>query len=120
MRKLFERLGIADVNAFVKRFQNVVCKFVWGCGGNNEYFPLCLIGVHIFKSGIDCYGCMGIYNAQVAIGFEESINCDEANDWTDYFFQYYRSGYSAVDSARRAADDCGNDNGIDSYRVVTQ
>ena len=58
--------------------------------------------------------------AQVAIGFEESINCDEANDWTDYFFQYYRSGYSAVDSASRAAYDCGNDNGIDSYRVVTQ
>ena len=57
--------------------------------------------------------------AKCAIGFKESIGCVTANDWTEYFFNYYVQGYSAQLSAYYAARDCKNLDNIDSYRVVS-
>lgn len=58
--------------------------------------------------------------AQAAVGFKESIGCSTANNWTQYFFEYYQGGSSVALSSYKAARACGNLSGIDSYRVVTE
>lgn len=58
--------------------------------------------------------------AQAAVGFIDTIGCSTANDWTQHFFEYYQKGDSVALSSYKAARDCGNLNGIDSYRVVTE
>jgi hypothetical protein len=57
--------------------------------------------------------------ASCAIGFEESIYCDSANKWTEKFFEYYSKGYSAQRSAQYAADDCGEGDDVQSFRIVS-
>ena len=63
--------------------------------------------------------------AETAIGFKESINCNTANEWTQYFFYayWYFSEYITVEQAAEAASNyCGNCNGVDkdnSLVVVT-
>ncbi len=56
--------------------------------------------------------------AKKAIGFKETISCNKANDWTEYFFDYYSQGYSVESSAQYATSDCDNLGGISSYRIV--
>jgi hypothetical protein len=56
--------------------------------------------------------------AKKAIGFKETIYCDDANDWTEYFFDYYAMGYTVERAAEYAKIDCGNGYGISSYRIV--
>ena len=57
--------------------------------------------------------------AASAVGSKESIGCSTANNWTQYFFDYYTQDYSVYLSAYYAARDCNNSNGIDSFRVVS-
>lgn len=58
--------------------------------------------------------------ADAAIGFEESIDCEIANDWTEYFFVHYTSPDSSGASAYYASQRCNHAGNIDSYIVIKQ
>lgn len=56
--------------------------------------------------------------ADCAIGFMDTINWVVANEWTEYFFTYYASGFSAERACYAASSNFMNVFGVDSYRVV--
>ena len=58
--------------------------------------------------------------AKYAIGFKKSIGCETANQWLEYFFDYYSQGYSVELSANYAALACSNSNNINSYNIVSR
>ena len=56
--------------------------------------------------------------ASVAIGFEDEIGCSAANEWVEYFFEYYSQGFNIVTSCYKAKNSIDSLDGIDSYIVV--
>ena len=64
-----------------------------------------------------CYAAV-MAGAEYSIGFEQSIACYTATEWTAKFFEYYRTGNRSVeDCCREATDSLENKNGLDSYVV---
>lgn len=59
--------------------------------------------------------------ASVAIGFEQGIDCNTANLWTEKFFEYYSQGYTVEECCEYAVEQCienlGSANGLDSYVI---
>ena len=61
--------------------------------------------------------------AQHAIGFNDTIAWQKANQWiTSFFYHYYIEERTIEQSAQLAANDCDQSSGIGvgSYRIVSQ
>ena len=56
--------------------------------------------------------------ATYGIGFQETIWCDSANIWTEYFFKYYNQGYSVDMAAELAVNQFPKTNSIRSVIVI--
>ena len=57
--------------------------------------------------------------AGCAIGFDDEINCDSANTWTERFFYYYSRGFPVSYCAQRAASECGSSDAVQKFRIVS-
>ena len=49
-----------------------------------------------------------------AVGFTQEINCNEASEWLENFFEYRKMGYGVITSAQYAADDVGRNSSVQS------
>lgn len=56
--------------------------------------------------------------ADCAVGFMDTINWVVADEWTEFFFNYYENGFSVERACYQASSKFINVFGVDSYRVV--
>ena len=55
--------------------------------------------------------------AFVSVGFKESIDCIEANQWTEDFYEYMLLGYTVQDAVNYASDNCSSSSGLQSAEI---
>lgn len=58
--------------------------------------------------------------AKCSVGFEKELWCTTANDWINYFFEYYIQGFDVETACLKASNKCGNVFNINTYRIVSQ
>jgi hypothetical protein len=87
------RVDFSNVNLLLF----VGCKTAWGGNGNTTN--------NLIVASVNA-------GADFAVGFEDTINCDGANTWTEYFCEYYSDGQSVWDAAANAANDTAEDHFI--------
>ena len=59
--------------------------------------------------------------AEYAVGFTETINCNDANWWTEFFFENLAGGVSVVECYRNAIDaGCPSDNNETTFAYTDQ
>ncbi len=70
------------------------------------------------NTGLNLVNASAIAGAEYVIGFQDTISSQQANKWTEYFFDYYSNGNSVDFSCYHATQDLGIYTGnLDTYII---